>query len=83
MTPVNDFVATGLTIGHVAEATGVAATTLRYCEQIGLVPVPARVGGQRRYDESVLARECEAAGALASECEASVTLVNHPPAGSL
>src|ERR1700685_1438457 len=59
--------ATGLTIGKVADATGVAATTLRYYEQIGLVPVPVRVGGQRRYEESVLARLeviglCKAAG---------------------
>jgi DNA-binding transcriptional MerR regulator len=59
--------ATGLTIGKVADETGVAATTLRYYEQIGLVPVPTRVGGQRRYEESVLARLeviglCKAAG---------------------
>jgi MerR family transcriptional regulator, redox-sensitive transcriptional activator SoxR len=49
-------VAIGLTIGKVADETGVAATTLRYYEQIGLVPVPVRVGGQRRYDASVLTR---------------------------
>jgi len=48
--------AAGRTIGKVAEETGVAATTLRYYEQVGLVPAPARVGGQRRYDDSVLAR---------------------------
>ncbi|HEY1842559.1 MAG TPA: MerR family transcriptional regulator [Mycobacterium sp.] len=59
--------ATALTIGKVAQETGVAATTLRYYEQIGLVPVPVRVGGQRRYDDSVLARLevialCKAAG---------------------
>ena len=46
----------GLTIGAVARAAGVAATTLRYYEQIGLVPAPARVGGQRRYDDAVLTR---------------------------
>ncbi|OHV00348.1 helix-turn-helix domain-containing protein [Mycobacterium talmoniae] len=45
-----------LTIGEVAHRTGVAATTLRYYEQIGLVPPPARVGGQRRYDDAVLTR---------------------------
>ncbi|MGH3417579.1 MAG: MerR family transcriptional regulator, partial [Actinocrinis sp.] len=48
--------AAALTIGKVAREAGVAATTLRYYEQIGLVPAPARVGGQRRYDDSVLAR---------------------------
>ncbi|MBO0883524.1 MAG: MerR family transcriptional regulator [Mycobacterium sp.] len=45
-----------MTIGEVARIAGVAATTLRYYEQIGLVPAPMRVGGQRRYDGSVLAR---------------------------
>jgi MerR family redox-sensitive transcriptional activator SoxR len=45
-----------LTIGAVAREAGVAATTLRYYEQIGLVAPAARIGGQRRYDESILAR---------------------------
>lgn len=45
-----------LTIGAVAREAGVAATTLRYYEQIGLVPPAARIGGQRRYDEAILAR---------------------------
>lgn len=46
----------GLAIGEIARKAGVAATTLRYYEQIGLVPAPARLGGQRRYDDSILAR---------------------------
>lgn len=46
----------GRTIGEVSRETGVAATTLRYYEQIGLVPAPTRRGGQRRYDESILSR---------------------------
>ncbi|WP_025737665.1 MerR family transcriptional regulator [Mycobacterium genavense] len=45
-----------LTIGEVARQAGVAATTLRYYEQIGLLPSPARLAGRRRYDDSVLAR---------------------------
>ncbi len=45
-----------LTIGEVARKAGIAATTLRYYEQIGLVPAPARLGGQRRYDDAILAR---------------------------
>ncbi len=45
-----------LAIGAVAREAGVAATTLRYYEQIGLVPPAGRIGGQRRYDESILAR---------------------------
>jgi DNA-binding transcriptional MerR regulator len=45
-----------LTIGGVARRSGVTATTLRYYERIGLVTPPGRVGGQRRYDDAVLAR---------------------------
>ncbi|WP_395311850.1 MerR family transcriptional regulator [Mycobacterium sp. AMU20-3851] len=59
--------ATLLTIGEVARRTGVAQTTLRYYEQIGLLPPPQRVGGQRRYPESAMIRlevirACKAAG---------------------
>ncbi|WP_459983614.1 MerR family DNA-binding transcriptional regulator, partial [Mycobacterium avium] len=32
-----------LTIGEVARRSGVAATTLRYYEQIGLLPAPTRL----------------------------------------
>jgi DNA-binding transcriptional MerR regulator len=45
-----------LTIGEVARRTGIAATTLRYYEQIGLLAPAARVGGQRRYGDAILAR---------------------------
>ena len=45
-----------LTIGDVTQRTGVAQTALRYYEQVGLLPAPERVGGQRRYQESVLMR---------------------------
>jgi MerR family transcriptional regulator, redox-sensitive transcriptional activator SoxR len=45
-----------LTIGDVTQRTGVAQTALRYYEQVGLLPAPERVGGQRRYQESVLTR---------------------------
>lgn len=38
-----------LTIGELARRTGAAASTLRYYEEIGLFPPPARVSGQRRY----------------------------------
>lgn len=58
---------TGLTIGEVARRAEIAQTTLRYYEQIGLLPAPGRVGGQRRYDDAVLGRLevirlCKAAG---------------------
>ncbi|MDD7814358.1 MerR family transcriptional regulator [Mycobacterium sp. CSUR Q5927] len=63
-----------LTIGEVARRSGVAATTLRYYEQIGLVAPPARLGGQRRYDEAVLARLeiiglCKSAGFALTEIQ--------------
>src|SRR5262245_45336327 len=43
-------------IGEVAERAGVRTSQLRYYEEIGLLPEPERVSGQRRYDESVLRR---------------------------
>lgn len=63
-----------LTIGEVARQAGVAATTLRYYEQIGLVAAPARLGGQRRYDDSVLTRLevirlCKSAGFALEEIQ--------------
>ena len=38
-----------LTIGQLAEQTGVAATALRYYDELGLVRPATRSGGQRRY----------------------------------
>jgi MerR family redox-sensitive transcriptional activator SoxR len=38
-----------LTIGELAEQTGVATTALRYYDELGLVRPIARAGGQRRY----------------------------------
>jgi MerR family redox-sensitive transcriptional activator SoxR len=43
-------------IGEVAEHARVRTSLIRYYERIGLLPAPERVGGQRRYDESVLRR---------------------------
>lgn len=43
-----------LTIGEVADRTGVAASALRYWEEFGLLPAPARVSGQRRYPPSAV-----------------------------
>ncbi len=43
-------------IGEVAERAGVRTSQIRYYEEIGLLPEPERVSGQRRYDESVLRR---------------------------
>src|SRR5919107_1797336 len=45
-----------LRIGQVAERAGVRVSLIRYYEDVGLLPEPARVSGQRRYDRSVLRR---------------------------
>ena len=38
-----------LTIGELARRTRVATSALRYYEDLGLLPRPTRVSGQRRY----------------------------------
>ncbi len=45
-----------LTIGEVARRAGLRASAVRYYEQIGLVPAPDRVSGQRRYAPGSVAR---------------------------
>jgi DNA-binding transcriptional MerR regulator len=45
-----------LTIGEVARTAGVAASSIRYYESIGLLPEPDRLHGQRRYDPDVLGK---------------------------
>jgi predicted site-specific integrase-resolvase len=42
-----------LTIGELAKRTGVATSALRYYEEFGLIPAPARTSGQRRYPEDI------------------------------
>ena len=44
------------TIGEVARRAGVATSSIRYYERIGLLPEPDRLGGQRRYDADVLGK---------------------------
>lgn len=45
----------GLLIGDVSKRTGVPAPTIRYYEEIGLLPSPTRSGaGYRRYSESTM-----------------------------
>src|SRR5687767_619874 len=43
-------------IGEVAQRAGVRTSLIRYYEEVGLLPEPLRVSGQRRYDETVLRR---------------------------
>ena len=46
-----------LTIGELAQRSGYAVQTLRYYEQIALMPKPPRTsGGQRRYGEDLQRR---------------------------
>jgi len=43
-----------LTIGELAQRSGRRASTIRYYEQIGLLPEPVRISGQRRYPEAAV-----------------------------
>ena len=45
-----------MTIGEVAREAGLRTSAIRYYEGAGLLPEPARAGGQRRYDRDVLTR---------------------------
>ncbi|MEM7128750.1 MAG: MerR family transcriptional regulator [Chloroflexota bacterium] len=43
-----------LLIGEVAQRTGLSTSTIRYYENIGLLPQPHRINGRRRYDSDVI-----------------------------
>jgi MerR family redox-sensitive transcriptional activator SoxR len=45
-----------MTIGEVAKRAGLRASAIRFYEKAGLLPKPARAGGQRRYDSAILER---------------------------
>lgn len=45
-----------LTIGDVAERTGLTQRTLRYYEELGLLDPPRDTGGRRRYDAAAIDR---------------------------
>lgn len=45
-----------LSIGEVATRTGVRASALRYYEDAGILPRPARISGRRRYDAEIIRR---------------------------
>jgi MerR family redox-sensitive transcriptional activator SoxR len=59
-----------LSIGEVARRTGIRSSAVRYYEEVGLLPVPARVGGKRVYHADVLRR----IGVLRFAQEAGFTL---------
>jgi MerR family redox-sensitive transcriptional activator SoxR len=43
-----------LTIGEVAQLAGLRTSAIRYYESIGILPVPERCNGQRRYSEETV-----------------------------
>ena len=48
--------AVGLTIGQVAQRTGLATSALRYWEDLGLIASVRTSGNQRRYERSMIRR---------------------------
>ncbi len=48
--------ATTFSIGEVARRTGLRPSALRYYEESGILPAPARVSGKRRYNPDVIRR---------------------------
>jgi MerR family redox-sensitive transcriptional activator SoxR len=49
-------VAASLTIGEVAREVGMRTSRIRYYESVGVLPVPERVSGMRRYTPDVVRR---------------------------
>ena len=45
-----------LSIGEVARQAGVRTSAIRYYERLGLLPMPERRSGRRRYQSGILAR---------------------------
>lgn len=55
-----------MTIGELSAGSGIPASTIRYWENIGVLPTPVRTSGQRRYSQDALDRL--AVLRLAQEC---------------
>lgn len=69
-------------IGDIAKQTGIPASTIRYYEEIELLPPAARVNGRRQYDDTILQnlriiRLGQKAGFTIAEIQA---LLHHFPA---
>ncbi len=59
-----------LTIGELARRAGRRASSIRYYEEIGLLPEPVRVGGRRRYPPGMV----RTLGAIAAAQRAGLSL---------
>ena len=64
-----------LTISQVARQAGIRSSAIRYYESVGLLPLPQRVSGQRRYHSDILRRlafiqAAQAVGFSVSEMQA-------------
>lgn len=76
--------ATRLKIGELAERTGTNTPTIRYYEDIGLLPRASRAaGGQRRYGEEdtrrlTFIRRCRDFGFPIEQVRSLVALLNDP-----
>ena len=61
-----------MTIGELSQRTGVPSSAIRYYERLGILPIPQRAGGQRRYapqavDRLAVLRLAQACGFRLSE----------------
>jgi small multidrug resistance family-3 protein len=45
-----------MTIGELANQTGIPASTIRYYERVGVLPRPERISGKRRYSSEAVDR---------------------------
>ncbi len=45
-----------LTIGEAAKSIGAAVSTVRYYDELGMLPAVARIGGKRHFDQESLQR---------------------------
>jgi DNA-binding transcriptional MerR regulator len=63
-----------LTIGEVSKSAGVAVSTLRYYDELGLTPNVARTGGNRHFDQESIQRvsfiqQCKSVGLSLKEIQ--------------
>ncbi|MEE8045578.1 MAG: MerR family transcriptional regulator [Dehalococcoidia bacterium] len=45
-----------MTIGEAAKSIGAAVSTVRYYDELGMLPAVARIGGKRHFDQESLQR---------------------------